>query len=113
MNVKLIILFGSKATQTSGAKSDTDIAVLGDGPLTLDDKANLTEKLAESLRISEENIDLIDLAIASPLLQYQIAQNGQLIKGEDSDFVRFKVLAWKRYQDTAKLRRIREQVLIK
>lgn len=110
---KLVILFGSQASKTAARQSDTDVAVLFDHSLNLEEKASLTENLAQKLNVSEEKIDLIDLWSAPPLLQYQIAQNGKLIEGEEFDFIRFKVLAWKRYQDTAKFRRIREKVLNK
>lgn len=113
MDTRLIILFGSQASKIAGRQSDTDVAVLSDHSLTLEEKASLTENLARKLNVSEEKIDLIDLWSAPPLLQYQVAQNGKLIEGEEFDFIRFKVLAWKRYQDTAKFRRIREQVLNK
>ena len=56
-------------------------------------------------------IDLIDLFDAPPLLQFQISKEGKLLSGEEKDFLRFKVLAWKRYLDTAKFRKIREKTL--
>ncbi|MBI4119117.1 MAG: nucleotidyltransferase domain-containing protein [Parcubacteria group bacterium] len=110
---RLVILFGSQAAKTAGGQSDTDVAVLFDRPLTLEEKLDLRSTLSEKLGVSEEKIDLVDLWVASPLLQYQIAQNGKLVEGEEFDFIRFKVLAWKRYQDTAKFRRVREKVLNK
>jgi predicted nucleotidyltransferase len=112
-DAKLVILFGSQASEKASENSDSDIAVLYDHPLSLEEKIELKERLSLELNISEEKIDLIDLWLAPPLLQYQIAQNGRLINGEISDFIRFKVLAWKRYQNTAKFRRIREKVLNK
>lgn len=110
-NVKLVILFGSQATEKSSENSDTDIAVLSNQRLSFEEKIELKEKLSLELQVSEDKLDLIDLSSASPLLQYQVAQNGKLIRGKAEDFLRFKVLAWKRYQNTAKFRRIREKVL--
>ena len=110
---KLIILFGSQASKRAGANSDTDVAVLADHILSLEEKSSLAETLAQKLKVSEETIDLIDLRSAPPLLEYQIAQHGKLFEGKQDDFIRFKVLAWKRYQDTAKLRRMREKSLQK
>ncbi len=110
---KLVILFGSQAAKTAGQQSDTDVAVLLDRPLTLEDKIKFKEEFSKKLNISEDRIDAVDLWSAPPLLQYQIAQNGRLMEGNEFDFIRFKVLAWKRYQDTAKLRRIRREVLNK
>lgn len=110
---KLIILFGSQATGKTHKHSDTDIAILDNHPLEIKEKIKLGEKIAEKLKVSEDNIDIVDLWVASPLLQYQVAQNGKLLEGNDFDFIRFKVLAWKRYQDTAKFRRARERALEK
>ena len=112
-DVKLAILFGSQISEKASANSDTDIAVLSDHHLSLEEKIELKERLSSELNISEEKMDLVDLWSAPPLLQYQVAQNGRLIKGEAADFIRFKILAWKRYQNTAKFRRIREKVLNK
>jgi len=110
-SLRLIILFGSQATGTAGKTSDTDIAVLGDRPLTLDERSKLEEEYAGRFSISEELIDLADLSIAPPILRYQVAQTGKLLHGSEEDFIRFKVLAWKQYMNTEKFRRHRQQSL--
>ncbi|KKR45050.1 MAG: hypothetical protein UU22_C0044G0007 [Parcubacteria group bacterium GW2011_GWA2_40_8] len=110
-NIKLIIIFGSQARQTAAKHSDTDIAVLADRPLGLEDKIKIGETVAKNLGVSEDTIDVVDLWVAPPLLQYHVAQEGKLFYGSDFDFTRFRVLAWKRYQDTAKFRRARETAL--
>ncbi len=53
-SLKLIILFGSQVTGAAGKTSDTDIAVLGDRPLTFDERSELEEKYANRFSISEE-----------------------------------------------------------
>ncbi|TSC78656.1 MAG: putative nucleotidyltransferase [Parcubacteria group bacterium Gr01-1014_33] len=111
--IKLIILFGSQATGRAGKRSDTDIAILADHPLSFAERGQIAEKIAKELGTNEDDIDTVDLWDASPLLQYEVAKKGKLLKGEEYDFVRFKVLAWKRYLDTAKFRRARERVLDK
>ena len=112
-SIKLVILFGSQARGTAGDQSDADVAILADRPLEMEEKAGVAERFAKHLNVSEDKIDVVDLWMASPLLQHQIACTGKLLEGGEFDFVRFKVLAWKRYQDTAKFRRIREEVLSK
>ncbi len=109
----LIILFGSKAKGQAHKKSDTDIAVLSDHPLDLSEITLLSGEMAETLKVSDDDIDIVDLWTASPLLQYDVAKHGRLIEGDADAFLRFRVLAWKRYQDTAKFRRAREKVLEK
>ena len=110
-DIQLVILFGSQATKTAGTSSDFDVAVLADHPLTIQEKMQVGESVAEKLAISEDKVNVVDLWVAPPLLQHQIAQYGKLLQGDEFHFIRFKVLAWKRYQDTAKFRRIREKVL--
>jgi len=107
----LIILFGSRAKNTAGKLSDTDVAVLSDKPLELKDKFQLTERLAKERGFNEDKIDLIDLWSAPPLLQYEIAKHGKLLEGDPLDFLLFKISAWKQYQDTAKLRNLQKEHL--
>jgi uncharacterized protein len=105
--IKLVILFGSQVAGTSGRRSDTDIAVLAERRLTLDERSTLEEEYAERLSVPEEKIDLVDLAVATPILRYQVARRGKLLYGKEEDFIRFKVLAWKQYLNTKKFRRLR------
>ena len=112
-DINLVILFGSRATEKAGRQSDTDIAVLADHPLTIAEKARIAEEAGRALGTSEDTIDVADIWRAPPLLQQEIAHNGKLLHGDAFDFVRFRVLAWKRYLDTAKFRRARERALAK
>lgn len=107
----LTILFGSQARGTAGKQSDTDIAVLADHPLTLEEKNDLGERLAEQFGVSDGRLDLVDLWDAPPLLAHHVGETGKLVEGERFDFHRFRIRAWKRYLDTAKFRRARERAL--
>ncbi len=109
--IKLIILFGSRAAGTVGARSDTDIAVLADRALSTAEYAEICRKMGDQLQVNEDTIDIAELRDASPLLQREVAENGKLLWGDQRDFIRFRVLAWKRYMDTAKFRRARERFL--
>lgn len=108
---KLIILFGSQARGTASRRSDTDVAVLADRPLTLEEKNEFREEIAKKLSVSDENVDLIDLYDAPPLLAHQVGETGTLLEGTQFEFNRFRIRAWKQYLDTAKFRRAREQSL--
>jgi len=110
---KLIILFGSRANHYARKGSDFDIAFLGSGQMTLTKKIVLKEKLSNTLKINEDKIDLIDLWEASPLLQWQVATTGRLLLGKKQDFEKFQIMAFKRYQNTAKFRRVREKLMKK
>ena len=109
----LIILFGSQATGKTNALSDVDIAVLSDHSLSFEEKSRIMEMLAHDFNFNEDKIDLIDIWDSPPLLQMQIATHGKLLRGDPDVFLRFKVLAWKRYNDTARFRRLREKYLAK
>ena len=113
MKKTLIIAFGSRVSGRFVEGSDFDFAVLGSAPLTLGDRTEISEYLANKLSINEDKIDLVDLRTASPILKFEVAKNGRLVDGEYVDFIRFKVRAFKEYVDTAKFRRMREKVMMK
>ena len=109
----IVIAFGSRISGSAVNRSDFDFAVFFDTPVSLSDRANISESLAERFTINEDKIDLVDLATASPMLKFEVAKKGKLVEGEAFDFIRFKVRAFKEYQDTAKFRRKREEVMMK
>lgn len=107
----LIILFGSRARGTHAPSSDVDIAVLGTRAFSLREKGILQEFFAKKYNVPEAKIDIVDLWNASPLLAHQVGQTGTLIEGSEDVWIRFRILAWKRYLDTAKFRRMRSRAL--
>ena len=107
----LIIAFGSQISGNANSQSDFDFAVLAEKPLTLKQKMSFSTRLAKKLKINEDKMDLVDLNNTSPLLMQEVAQKGKLIEGTEFDFIRFKVRAWKTYLDTAKFRRLGEQMV--
>lgn len=111
VNLKLIILFGSRSRETQGRQSDFDVAALANHPLGLQEKVEAVQEIAREFDMPEDRIDLVDIWSAPPLLQHHIAMTGKLLKGNKDDFLGFRALAWKRYLDTAKLRRARENKL--
>jgi predicted nucleotidyltransferase len=108
-----VILFGSYARGQARESSDVDVGVLFKTDLSTDEKIAMYEKVSKNLGVSEDKIDLVELRLASPLLQYQVAREGELLFGAREEFIRFQVLAWKRYLSTAKFRRMRERSLSK
>ena len=107
----LFILFGSQSKGHTGASSDFDIGVVAEKPLSLEEKNKLSEEIAKEFAFPEDKIDLVDLNEASPLLQMEAAKSGKLLKGSELDFFKYKLLAWKRYQHTAKFRKMRQEHL--
>jgi len=112
MNKPIIIAFGSQISGRATLSSDFDFGVFSYNPLTLASRTDIAHSLSNRLNINEDKIDLVDLSSASPILKFEVAKKGKLIEGDIYDFIRFKVRAFKEYQDTAKFRRMRERVIL-
>ena len=113
--VVLAYLFGSHAKGTARASSDVDIAVLlpYDTPRSkfFDVRLALTNDLMDLLHKNE--IDVVVLNEATPLLSYEIVVNGKVLY-EDQVLhpkVDFIVRTSKRYADTAHFRKLSLQYL--
>ena len=101
--VVLAYLFGSQATGQVWLLSDVDIAVLFDNGAN---GANLSRLNAELIKALKSNdVDLVDLGKATPLLKYMVAREGQLLFCTDEDVrTRFVIDAIRAYEDTKPLR---------
>lgn len=116
-DIAVIYIFGSFAQSTAKSSSDIDIAFYS---LALKDKAELKK---ETFRLKSEmsqklnkEIDLINMSIASPILNFQIFQNGQIIYKSNDDklksgFENFKVNKLNEYYDFKIERREAEEAL--
>jgi len=113
MNIELVITFGSQVSGKTNLKSDTDIGILRNKNLSLEERSQLTELLAKEYKLNEDKIDLVEIKNASPLLRFAISRGGKLLFGNKELFNRFKILAWRQYLDTARLREVRKKILKK
>ena len=105
--LQLILLFGSAATGKLHRRSDIDIAFLFDKTV---DILELTNKVIRLLRT--DNVDVIDLRHASPVLTFVAAKNGKLLyESSPGFFHEFYSLAFRRYVDTGKLRVARQDAI--
>lgn len=105
--VELLMLFGSQATGRATAASDVDLAVLAAPGTDLE-----ALRLAAIRRLGTDRVDLVDLRRAPPLLAMAVARTGRCLHQKTGvELARFTSLALRRYADTAKLRRAREQGL--
>lgn len=95
----LLVLFGSRAKGTARADSDWDVAVVANHQFSLGELSAASEEAARILGVNEDTIDIVDMWSASPLLQQFVTKEGKLLQGDPFLFIRFKVLAWKRYLD--------------
>jgi predicted nucleotidyltransferase len=101
--VLCVYLFGSRAQGDAHPASDLDLAVLLDVPVSLSEELELR---AEAVRILQrDDIDLVLLDQASPLLRYEVIAGGRRLfarPGFDADLYEQRVLM--EYLDTAHLR---------
>ncbi|TYT72064.1 type VII toxin-antitoxin system MntA family adenylyltransferase antitoxin [Microcystis aeruginosa] len=81
-NLKLLILFGSRARGEHKPDSDWDFAVLYEERSAQKDISSLLKiytLLEQALEIPEDKIDVIDLKECSPILAHYVARDGQLL----------------------------------
>lgn len=83
--LRLLVLHGSRARGDDHARSDWDLAYLGDASI---DELELRSQLAKALRT--DGVDLADLSRAGGLLRYRVAKDGVLLfERSPGDFERF------------------------
>lgn len=80
--LEAVYVFGSRANETATKESDFDIAFLTGNrePISKVEMFNLQEMLAGQLNA---DVDLINLASASLVLQFEITSQGQLLFVKD------------------------------
>lgn len=98
-DLDLVVLFGSHAKGIASPKSDYDIGVLPrKGVIPSEKVLELSYRLSRAVGVSE--VDLVDLRRASPLLKHEVAESGHaLFERDPGTFTRFRVLAFKMFQD--------------
>lgn len=98
-DLRLAVLFGSGAREAESPE-DLDLGVLGRTPVEL---LHLTNRLIE--RLERQDVDLVDLGRADPVLMVQVARDGTpLYEESPGEFARFYSLAYRRFADTRKFR---------
>jgi predicted nucleotidyltransferase len=98
--LQLVLLFGSVALEKTRKQSDIDLAFLYDEQI---DILALTNKVIRLL--NTDNIDVVDLRHASPLLMISAVRQGMLLYERTPGlFNSFYSLAFRRYIDTKKMR---------
>ncbi|OOP56635.1 MAG: hypothetical protein AYP45_07980 [Candidatus Brocadia carolinensis] len=98
--LRLVLLFGSAVSGKMHKKSDIDLAFLFDNPV---DMLTLTNRVIRLLHA--DNVDVVDLKRASPLLKFSAVKSGMLLyEREPGMFNEFYSLAFRIYVDTKKLR---------
>ena len=96
----LILLFGAHATGRTMSESDVDIAVQTDCPektADLDYHLDLAAELSSCL--GKEEIDLVFLNGADPLLKSEVGQHGNVLFEKGDAFADFAVRTMKEFED--------------
>ena len=102
--LEFAVLVGSRAQGTARTKSDWDIALKwrpqADWLALLGTQENLRRDIAEILGASPEDIDLIDLPRANLAMRANVAEEGVVLKGEDTlAWARFLTRTWRELED--------------
>jgi hypothetical protein len=109
--VALVFLFGSMATGRTHGKSDADIAVLFNSPPSVVHINDVRDKLSAVLK---QEVDLIPLNHASPILKMQVLKNGVLVCASDKKhFYQFFVDTVNQYDDLKRVRRTCEESILR
>lgn len=108
--VDALWVFGSQASGTATSGSDVDLAALFRRPPSalglLDVRANLAQMLSQ-------DVDLVDLDRASPILVLQVLRHGRLLLDRDpARRHRLVAAAPGRYEDLKIVRREAERALL-
>ncbi len=104
----LVVLFGSQATGRVHSSSDIDIAVLGNHKI---DRLSIGAELEELFE--RNDLEVVDLSMASPTLMYVIVEDGILLYETQEDyFFDWKMHAIRTWMETSWLRRMRDKKML-
>lgn len=98
------VLVGSRANNSARPDSDWDIALQWHNVTpwmqTLGDQETLRRQIAEALGVPPERIDLIDLPRANLAMRANAAEDGRVLKGEDTlEWAHFLTRTWRELED--------------
>ena len=79
--LRLAVIYGSYATGKMHAESDVDLAVLFDGPLGVERRMRLMERLEKGL---SKTVDLVDLFLLNGTILRRILCTGQVLVKNDT-----------------------------
>lgn len=102
--------FGSRARNEQTPASDVDVAVLLEGDIDLKSELLLRAAVVEELK--RDDVDLVILNSASPLLAWEIVTTGKRLFSRDPDRSdSFEDRTIRRYLDTAYLRKLQHDLI--
>lgn len=94
--LRLVLLFGSRASGKTHKESDYDVAYLAENNLTFDEANRLNSDFTGVFQC--ERVDTVDIKTAPPLLLYGIFRQCQILfQQNDSVFSAYRAYAYKKY----------------
>lgn len=113
LEIRLLILFGSRATRRlkPSAESDLDLAVLFQPGRDLKQIGQCWTKLSDIFE--GQVLDLAVLNSADPLFRYEVLRDGILLYGDEDDFLEYKAFAFRDFVDSQDLRNLEEKLFQK
>lgn len=109
--LELLLLFGSRASDKTHKDSDFDVGYLSKTDLTLTDESRLIIDLAPVF--GSENIDLVNLKAAPPLLLYAATSEAKILFAKDDlIFPSLRAYAFKIYIESQPLYKLKEERLL-
>jgi predicted nucleotidyltransferase len=107
--IRLAYVFGSRGRDEASPDSDLDVAVLADEPMSAVALGDLVERLEAETGI--HRVDLVDLAVAAPLVCDEVARDGILVHGTPEDRLAFELRTFHRVEDTRPLREAQQRLI--
>lgn len=114
-SVDLAYLFGSQAEGKAGPLSDVDIAVLLGAQVEREQWFQMQLDLIGALMglFHRDDVDVVILNEATPVLAHEVVQSGRVIyEADPGTRVDFEIAALRRYVDTEPLRRLQNRRLL-
>ncbi len=112
--ITTVYLFGSYVSNRLSPASDIDIAILLSNSVDSKEYGFLKLKILTDLieLLSFNDIDVVILNIASPLLSHEVIKKGILIFSKnEKERLEFTVKSTMRYLDTIHLRKVQDRIL--
>ncbi len=115
--LKMLVLFGSRATGRTHPNSDWDFAALYDKAIRESSCQGrpfswfeVPHVLGSFFNLNSDKIDVVELDCCPPLLGFHVARDGKLLyEQQPGEFMKFQCKAWKIYADTAKFRKAQRE----
>lgn len=104
----LVLLFGSQASGKTHFASDFDVAVLSKKPIPLEKELEIQCEFVKIFKT--DNVDMVDIRKASPLLMQQIFDNHKILFCRDLiEYYRYGIYAMRSYAEAKPLFELKER----